>query len=85
MGKNNVGQFILKENAEAKRNPRFVVWIIATNKKIGDPWTFSEYTSWITKHLQNFKKLHSLEESQPIDLLKNGQEQFTSFLEQVGA
>lgn len=84
MKNNNVGQFIVKENTQDKRNPRFVSWITTTNKKPGDSWDYIEYGSWITKHLANFKNLHKLEEYQQIDILQNGQDQFTRYLEQVG-
>lgn len=85
MENSNVGQFVVKENTQEQRNPRFISWIAATNKKVGDTWSFSEYTSWINKHLKNFKKIHKLEESQPVNFLKNGQVRFTRYLEQVGA
>ncbi|MCM3110658.1 hypothetical protein [Lederbergia lenta] len=62
-------------------NPRFISWIKATGKEIGDTWKPWEYMAWINKNAIEFKEVHKLSVVENIGMLKGGHEVFTDFLE----
>lgn len=62
-------------------NSRFNSFCKAHSLSEGDEWVTWEYITWITRKVQEFKKIHGLNEFDALEKLEDGQTRFDNFLQ----
>ncbi|PFZ35484.1 hypothetical protein COL77_29390 [Bacillus wiedmannii] len=62
-------------------NYRFNLFCKAHSLSEGDEWVTWEYITWITRNVNEFKKIHGLNEFDALEKLDDGQTRFDNFLQ----
>ncbi|WP_242293050.1 hypothetical protein [Bacillus cereus group sp. BfR-BA-01441] len=62
-------------------NYRFKLFCKVHSLSEGDEWITWEYITWITRKVNEFKKMHGLNEFDALEKLEDGQTRFDNFLQ----